>query len=1015
MADDIVDLPFRAEYAKSGRAACKMCKEKIDKGELRLAVMVQSPMFDGKVPHWYHPKCFFVRNRPKAVGDISHYDSLRWEDQEDIRKMLENCLKGGTPAAVKSGKKAAKGSKNGEASGGLSAHGTIMKDFRLELAKSGASKCGVCEEKIKKGEVRAGKKEFDSQRAKMYGPYDRWHHIPCFAEKREELGYYDAGDAMAGFMLLGPEDKELIKSKLKPMKRKIEATTKGGDEPDAKKVKVEDDSKERDAIKKQMKKIFYYRDLLERNLKKNELQDLLEANSQEVPTGVEPMLDRLSDIMTFGALEPCQECKGGQLVFRSGVGYQCTGDMSEWTKCQYKTVLPKRKAFKVPGAFKETYNFLNIYNCKIGARIIPNNPSTVKAAQANQTNGTSSSKVNFPLKGATFVLDDSIKGDKREKMKEKIKAFGGVLDKRVSSRETVAVIAMKDAMEKAPSKYIEAAEKKKIQVVSPDVLTNVGVEGLLSNVKSHTISSWGSDPKDRIKGKEEEKHSSGKKSGSMFMSKEMPKSVKMKLKGGGFVDPESGLEEKAHVLKVKDALYSVVLGSVSIQEDKNSFYKLQVLEHDKKPKWWLFRSWGRIGTTIGNTKLEDFAERLDALRQFESLYEEKTGNRWKNRDKFQKVPKKMYPLEMDYGQDAENIKKLDLTKSKSKLDKKVQELITTIFDIESMKKAMIEFEIDMTKMPMGKISKKQIEKAYGILTEVQNMIKNGDGTDSKFLDASNRFFTLIPHDFGLKTPPILNEPDYIKSKIEMLDSLLEIEVAYKLLKDGADDKEKDPIDVHYENLKTELNVLDKETDEFKTIEKYVKNTHAETHNLYTLEIQDVFKVHRKGESKRFKPFKQLPNRKLLWHGSRTTNYAGILSQGLRIAPPEAPVTGYMFGKGVYFADMVSKSANYCNTTRSNNTGLLLLCDVALGEMYERTAADYIEKLPKGKHSCKGVGKTTPDPSETTEIDGAQVPYGKGVKQSDVPKTDLLYNEYIVYDVGQVNCKYLLKLKFNYKF
>merc|ERR1711862_455530 len=301
---------------------------------------------------------------------------------------------------------------------------------------------------------------------------------------------------------------------------------------------------------------------------------------------------------------------------------------------------------------------------------------------------------------------------------------------------------------------------------------------------------------------------------------------------------------------------------------------------------------------------------------------------------------------------------------------------------------------------MGKISKKQIEQAYGILTEVQNMIKNGDGTDSKYLDASNRFFTLIPHDFGLKTPPILNDPDYIKSKIEMLDNLLEIEVAYKLLKEGADDKEKDPIDVHYENLNTDIQVLDKETDEFKILEKYVANTHAETHNLYTLEIQDVFKVKRKNESKRFKPFKQLPNRKLLWHGSRVTNYAGILSQGLRIAPPEAPVTGYMFGKGVYFADMVSKSANYCNTTRSNNTGLLLLCDVALGEMYERTAADYIKKLPKGKHSTKGVGKTEPNPEETTEIDGAQVPYGKGIKQCCVEQTDLLYNEYIVYDVGQ---------------
>lgn len=91
-------------------------------------------------------------------------------------------------------------------------------------------------------------------------------------------------------------------------------------------------------------------------------------------------------------------------------------------------------------------------------------------------------------------------------------------------------------------------------------------------------------------------------------------------------------------------------------------------------------------------------------------------------------------------------------------------------------------------------------------------------------------------------------------------------------------------------------------------------------------------VKRQGEEKRFKPFKKLHNRKLLWHGSRSTNFAGILSQGLRIAPPEAPVTGYMFGKGIYFADMVSKSANYCCTGPTNPTGLLLLCDVALGEV-----------------------------------------------------------------------------------
>jgi hypothetical protein len=35
------DLPYRAEYAKSGRASCKGCKNPIAKDTLRLAVMVQ--------------------------------------------------------------------------------------------------------------------------------------------------------------------------------------------------------------------------------------------------------------------------------------------------------------------------------------------------------------------------------------------------------------------------------------------------------------------------------------------------------------------------------------------------------------------------------------------------------------------------------------------------------------------------------------------------------------------------------------------------------------------------------------------------------------------------------------------------------------------------------------------------------------------------------------------------------------------------------------------------------------
>ena len=38
-----------------------------------------------------------------------------------------------------------------------------------------------------------------------------------------------------------------------------------------------------------------------------------------------------------------------------------------------------------------------------------------------------------------------------------------------------------------------------------------------------------------------------------------------------------------------------------------------------------------------------------------------------------------------------------------------------------------------------------------------------------------------------------------------------------------------------------------------------------------------------------------------------------------------------FGKGLYFADMSSKSANYCFASKAKNEGFILLCDVSLLE------------------------------------------------------------------------------------
>lgn len=136
---------------------------------------------------------------------------------------------------------------------------------------------------------------------------------------------------------------------------------------------------------------------------------------------------------------------------------------------------------------------------------------------------------------------------------------------------------------------------------------------------------------------------------------------------------------------------------------------------------------------------------------------------------------------------------------------------------------------------------------------------------------------------------------------------------------------------------------------------------------------------RENEDQKFK--KNLGNRKLLWHGSRITNFVGILSQGLRIAPPEAPSSGYLFGKGVYFADMASKSVGYCCPTK--NTALILLCEVALGNMNELTTTNHnANNLPNGKHSTKGCGVTYPHPEESLKVDGIEIPLGKPTKSKE---------------------------------
>ena len=269
---------------------------------------------------------------------------------------------------------------------------------------------------------------------------------------------------------------------------------------------------------------------------------------------------------------------------------------------------------------------------------------------------------------------------------------------------------------------------------------------------------------------------------------------------------------------------------------------------------------------------------------------------------------------------------------------------------------------------------------------------------------------------------MIDTPQRLKEKIELVEALGNIEMAARVIDTGAGSGfDVHPVDLRYKQLGAQLTPVERGGELHVLLDRYLQQTHASTHSTYTLELLQAFEVAREGEAE---AFKDVGNRQLLWHGSRLTNWCGILSQGLRIAPPEAPSTGYMFGKGVYFADMVSKSANYCMGSSANPTCVLTLCDVALGEQYERITAEpdaAANTKAKAKHSCFGVGRTCPDAKGTrTLASGARVPMGKGgpneyletnlerLKEAEGARAPgLMYNEFIVYDTEQIEMKYVV--------
>ncbi|KAM4864494.1 protein mono-ADP-ribosyltransferase PARP3 isoform X2 [Urocitellus parryii] len=382
------------------------------------------------------------------------------------------------------------------------------------------------------------------------------------------------------------------------------------------------------------------------------------------------------------------------------------------------------------------------------------------------------------------------------------------------------------------------------------------------------------------------------------------------------VDPTCTLSSNAGTQVHED--YDCTLNQTNIGKNNNKFYIIQLLEEGGKFFCW--NRWGRVGE-VGQSKIKYFTCLEDAKKDFEKKFREKTKNNWAERDHFVAHPGKYTLIEVQ-GEDETPEAKVDggplriVTKQVKpcSLDPATQKLITNIFSKEMFKNAMTLMNLDMKKMPLGKLSKQQIARGFEALEALEVALKAPTDSSQTLEELSSHFYTVFPHNFGRMRPPPINSLELLQAKKDMLLVLADIELAQTLQAAPREEEKVEevphPLDQDYQLLKCHLQLLDSEAPDYKVIQNYLKQT-GNKHRCPVL--QNVWKVNREKEGDRFQAHSKLGNRRLLWHGTNVAMVAAVLTSGLRIMPH----SGGRVGKGIYFASENSKSVCYGSSDQAD--------------------------------------------------------------------------------------------------
>jgi ankyrin repeat protein/predicted DNA-binding WGR domain protein len=407
------------------------------------------------------------------------------------------------------------------------------------------------------------------------------------------------------------------------------------------------------------------------------------------------------------------------------------------------------------------------------------------------------------------------------------------------------------------------------------------------------------------------------------------------------IDSEANMPSATVVhSKAGDGTYNALLQKTSIEYGAsgwNNFYKLQILVNPLQPELFvLFTRWGRVGDRDSQYQRTPYAKEDEVITEFKKIFKSKTKNDWNDREKFEKHPGKYSLVHLTNSNVRDILHPIDWkNQQEPKLkDKKLQKIVKKFCDVDLLKRYTRQ-TTGLSESGLGELRRDALTKGFDILKEIlekievlnkgvvddspieqdQTMTEN-EAVESattvaevvvptirmrelnpterriqfdELTELSNKFYTLIPHGEFARSPirPITEEKT-VREKMQMLTDLIDLQIATRIILAAQHrTKEISPVDYCYYALNSHMIRVGQTDPDLDIIKRYIAltNSHAK--------LKGAYRVVRHEEVERFKPWEKNSNRMLLWHGSAVSNFLSILSSGLKIAPPQAPVSGYM--------------------------------------------------------------------------------------------------------------------------